>query len=99
MFTTVTCCEEIGKKPFKHRTEVCERAYFGICVRITASESLLSKFQDLVLRFPRRSGSWKFYKHNSRTFQEALEPQTKLGLLYCRNIVPEADGVSAGAGG
>jgi len=46
MFTTVTCCEEIGKKLFKHRTEVCERAYFGICIGITASESLLSKFQD-----------------------------------------------------
>jgi len=44
--------EETAKKLFKHRTEVCGRAYFGVCVRITASASLPSKFQDLALRFP-----------------------------------------------
>jgi len=36
MFITVACCEETAKKLFKHRIEVCGRAYFGICDRTTA---------------------------------------------------------------
>ena len=54
MFIAVTCCdcEETAKKPFEHfmdvlyGIEVCGRTHFGVCVSITASASLPSKFQD-----------------------------------------------------
>jgi len=56
-------------------TEECGRAYFGICVYIIASTIRIianfRTFQDIALRFPGISRSWKFYKHNSRTLQEA----------------------------
>jgi len=56
-------------------TEECGRAYFGICVYIIASAIRIianfRTFQDIALRFPGISRSWKFYKHNSRTLQEA----------------------------
>jgi len=38
LFITVTCCEEIAKELFQHRTEVCGRAYFGVCIRIIAQQ-------------------------------------------------------------
>ena len=35
--------------------------------------AIFRTFQDHAFRFPPLSRSWKFYKHNSRTFQEAWE--------------------------
>jgi len=66
------------------------------------STSLPSKFQDLALRFPRLSRTthfpglsryWKFYKHNSRTFQEAWESCTKDFVNYSLGLTrPGSDG-------
>jgi len=46
-------------------TEECGRAYFGICVYIIASAIRIianfRTFQDIALRFPGISRSWKFY--------------------------------------
>ena len=38
LFITVTCCEEIAKELFGHRTEVCGHACFGVCIRIIAQQ-------------------------------------------------------------
>ena len=73
MFVTVMCCKEIAKKLFKHFLPL-----FCVCIRITVSclhHCLANSrtFQDKTY-IPGLSRSWKFYKHNSRTFQETWEP-------------------------
>jgi len=66
--------------------------YFGICICIivSPSASLPRKFQDLAFRFPGHSTSPKFYKKNSKTFQEALEPWslfTQSLSIYCSTLL------------
>ena len=79
IFITVTCCKEIAKKLFQHflqtylhmMSNFC--AYFGICTHIIAKQipplSRTSCTSQDQTHFSGLSRSWKFYKHNSRTFQ------------------------------
>ena len=77
MLITVTCCEEIAKKLFKHFLQLLTHdvpyiqviaVYFGVCICVIASATRITAQQ-----IPELSRSWKFHKHNSRTVQEAWE--------------------------
>ena len=85
IFIVVTCCKETAKKLFEHRIEACGHTYFGVCVCSLSRGSAMYSYQSSLsltdfrtfqdqTHFPRLSRSWKFYKHDSRTFREAREP-------------------------
>jgi len=60
-------CEWLQYPDVLYGFDVCGQAHSGVCVRIIASASCLVNsrtFQDLALRFPGLSRSWKFYPKN-----------------------------------